>query len=149
MFSFYHSTAKKSKLINQLVIGSAVSFMISSGLLMTLENLSSVSAQALNPINSPKNRLIKGKPGADDLRPGPGLPIIPTVVTPIKASQATPAFAFDLNAEPVVPVTPYIPNASPDSPNRNVPGAFTTDPLRAVPILQQRATPRNNSTRTQ
>jgi hypothetical protein len=42
----------------------------------------------------------------------------------------------DITFAPIVPVTPAIPNASPQSIYLNVPGAFTTDPLHAIPLFQ-------------
>jgi hypothetical protein len=78
---------------------------------------------------------------ADLLRNSPGEPLLPTVASPLTfkdSSRTLPSEAvipITFSIEPITPVTPYIPSASPVSPGRDAPGALTTDPVRAFPLI--------------
>jgi hypothetical protein len=78
---------------------------------------------------------------ADLLRTSPGESLVPTIANPftfkesprtLPTSSVTP---INFNIEAIPPVTPYIPNASPVSPARDSPGALSTDPVRAFPLI--------------
>ncbi len=78
-------------------------------------------------------------PGASALRSTLGQPIAPTVPSPLQPTPTNRRLSFagiSVEATSVIPVNPGIPNASPLSTTRNTPGAFATDPLNAVPLLQ-------------
>jgi hypothetical protein len=87
---------------------------------------------------------IEAKPrkgDANTLRSLQGEPVTPTNGNLFDRQVVDPNSDVNLqnvqiNLKPIVTVTPSIPNASPLSPNLNVPGAFTTDPLHAIPLFQ-------------
>jgi hypothetical protein len=77
------------------------------------------------------------KRNADDLRPAPGLPIVPTIAIPLTfGSRPTEINFAPGEFNQTATVVPFTPIASPISSTRNPSGAFTTDPVRAVPIIQ-------------
>jgi len=88
------------------------------------------------PIRPAIQRAMPSKGNADDLRPAPGLPITPTVASPLVFTPRPTSVEISIVQFPsAITVIPYIPNASPTSPARNAPGAFTSDPVQAVPII--------------
>ncbi|WP_019499224.1 hypothetical protein [Pseudanabaena sp. PCC 6802] len=78
---------------------------------------------------------------ADRLRTSPGESLVPTIANPFtfkESSRTLPTSSvtpINSSIEAIPPVTPYIPNASPVSPARDSPGALTTDPVRAFPLI--------------
>ncbi|MEE3717077.1 hypothetical protein V2H45_10000 [Tumidithrix elongata RA019] len=81
------------------------------------------------------------KGDANTLRSLQGEPVTPTNGNLFDRSVSDPTSDVNLhkteiNFVPIIPVTPAIPNASPQSPTLNVPGVFTSDPLHAIPLFQ-------------
>lgn len=78
---------------------------------------------------------------ADQLRTSPGESLVPTIANPFtfkESSRTLPTSSItpvNFSIEAIPPVTPYIPNASPVSPARDSPGALSTDPVRAFPLI--------------
>jgi hypothetical protein len=121
------------------ILGIAIGSTLSLGKQQSLEVWAQVPAN-----NGVETNLALPRTGdAELLRTSPGAPLVPTVASPLTFTDSrewpsagvTP---ITYSIEPITPVTPYIPNASPVSPARDVPGAFSSDPLTAFPLYDSK-----------
>lgn len=143
MLSQSYQSLNFSKLIYRVFLTSAIAIV---SITVAELNSQAVDAQDQAYPRIPSVNALQARPGdADLLRPAPGLPVTPTISSPLTDStsndSATPSSeteleSIDFSAEPITPVTPSIPNASPNSPSRNLPVKFTTDPVYAVPLFR-------------
>jgi hypothetical protein len=122
------------------ILGIAVSSTFSLGQQHSLEVLAQVPASN-NPVEP--NLALPRAGDAELLRTSPGQPLVPTVASPLTFTDSrewpsTRLTPVTFSIEPITPVTPYIPNASPVSPARDVPGAFSSDPLTAFPLYDSK-----------
>jgi hypothetical protein len=117
---------------------------IAIGYTFPLGHQQSLAVLAQVPANAVESNLALPRTGdAELLRTSPGQPLVPTVASPLTFTDSrewpsagvTP---ITFSIEPITPVTPYIPNASPVSPARDVPGAFSSDPLTAFPLYDSK-----------
>lgn len=117
------------------ILGIAFGMTIPFGLQQSFDALAQDSAATLASPTKPHTG------DADLLRASPGEPLVPTIANPFtfkESSRTLPTSSIapiDSSIEAIPPVTPYIPNASPVSPARNSPGALSTDPVRAFPLI--------------
>lgn len=121
-------------------LGIAVVTMVPLGQHHSLDVLAQVPAN-----NSVETNLALPRAGdAELLRTSPGEPLVPTVASPLTFTDSprelpsSRLIPITFSIEPITPVTPYIPNASPVSPARDVPGAFASDPVTAFPLYDSK-----------
>jgi hypothetical protein len=129
---------KTSKAINKLALISLLGVAIGT----TFSLASQYGLEALAQGSAAPTESLSPKAGdADRLRTSPGEYLVPTIANPFTFKDSNRTFPaasvtrIDFGIEAIPPVTPYIPNASPVSPARNSPGALTTDPVRAFPLM--------------
>ncbi len=121
-------------------LGIALGTMFPLGQQKSLE----VLAQAPENNGVETNLALPRAGDAELLRTSPGEPLVPTVASPLTftdSARELPSsrlIPITFSIEPITPVTPYIPNASPVSPARDVPGAFASDPLTAFPLYDSK-----------
>lgn len=140
MLSQSHQKLEPARLIHRILLTSAIAIV---GITFAELNSQVVEAQSQAYPSIPSVNTLQARPGdANLLSPAPGLPVTPTIPIPLLNSDESDTFSNETSleyinsSEPVTPVIPAIPNASPDNPSRNVPVTFTTDPVYAVPLFR-------------